>query len=95
MAAYVIAQITVTDPEQFQKYGAAVSPTVEAFGGEYVVRGGECEVFEGAAGAPRLVIIKFPSREVARTWWNSPDYAEAKAVREGAATMDVVAVEGV
>ncbi len=94
MTAYVIAQITVTDPEQFKQYGAAVSPTIEAFGGEYVVRGGESEVFEGEAGAPRLVVIKFPSRDIARTWWNSPEYAAAKALREGAAKLDVVAVDG-
>ncbi len=94
MTAYVIVRIEVKDPEQFQKYREAVSANIKAFGGGYAVRGGAIEVLEGSDDGRRLVVLEFPSREQAMTWWNSPEYAEVKALREGAATMDAILVDG-
>jgi uncharacterized protein (DUF1330 family) len=58
---YVIAQISVTDPVAYREYVAAVTPVVEKFGGEYMVRGGRAETVEGTAPGERTVVIRFPS----------------------------------
>ncbi len=95
MTAYVIVRIVVSDPDQFQKYREAVAPNIEAFGGGFAVRGSEIEVLEGSDDGRRLVVLEFPSKERIMTWWNSPEYTEVKALREGAAKFDAIVVEGV
>ena len=67
-AGYVIAQLKVTNPENYKKYVAKVSEVVKKFGGEYLVRNGEYQVVEGEDNFPRLVIIKFPTYEKALEW---------------------------
>jgi len=94
MTAYLIARIAVSDADRWNQYRAAVAPVVERFGGRYLARGGAAETLEGAAEDRRLVIIVFESMARGRDFWHSPEYAEAKAVREGAASLDVVLVEG-
>jgi uncharacterized protein (DUF1330 family) len=94
MTAYVIVRGEVSDPEQYQKYREAVAPNIQAFGGEITARGAEIEVLEGSDDGRRLVIIEFPSREKAMIWWKSPEYAEVKPLRQGAATLDIILVEG-
>ena len=59
-----------------------------------MARGGELEVLEGDWQPPRLVVLEFDDLEAARRWYRSPEYEEAKRLREGAATMRLVAVEG-
>jgi uncharacterized protein (DUF1330 family) len=92
---YVIAQITVTDPEAYPRYVAMVGPIVERFGGEFLVRGGCAESHEGTPPGGRNVVIRFPSYEAARAWYRSPDYAEAKRLRMAASTSVQTIVEGV
>ena len=62
--------------------------------GRYVVRGGPVDVREGGWSPSRLVILEFPSVERARAWWDSPEYAEAKAVRQSCADTQLVITEG-
>ena len=92
---YVIAQITVTDPQAYPDYVARVQPIVEKFGGEFLVRGGRSESYEGTPPGDRNVVIRFPSFEAARAWYHSEDYAEAKAMRQAASTSVQTIVEGV
>ena len=92
---YVIAQITVTDPEAYPKYVALVQPIVEHFGGEFIVRGGRSESYEGTPPGDRNVVIRFPSFEAAQEWYHSELYAEAKAMRMAASTSVQTIVEGV
>ena len=40
-AGYVIAQLKVTNPENYKEYVAKVNEVVKKFGGEYLVRNGE------------------------------------------------------
>ncbi|MEE8270838.1 MAG: DUF1330 domain-containing protein [Alphaproteobacteria bacterium] len=94
MAAYLIAQVTVTDPDRFADYRAAVPAVIANYGGRYIIRGGDVEAFEGSHDGRRLVIVEFPSLGRARAFWQSPEYREVRRLREGAAIMDVVAVEG-
>ena len=92
---YVIAQITVTDPVAYPRYVAMVQPIIEKFGGEFLVRGGKSENYEGEAPGDRNVVIRFPSYEVARDWYHSDDYAAAKRLRMAASTSVQTIVEGV
>ena len=93
--AYVIADIDVTDPEAFGRYRELSSAAVEQYGGRYVVRGGPTTVLEGERQPNRLVVLEFDDVEAARRWYDSPEYREARAVRQSAATGSFVLVEGV
>ncbi len=94
MSAYVIVQIEVTDPETFEAYRAQVPPTLETYGGEYVVRGGEQEVLEGDWPYPRTVVLKFPSVEQAKAWHASAEYEGPKALRLSATKGNMLVVDG-
>lgn len=95
MAAYVIANIEVTDPDRYEGYKKLAGPAIEACGGKYLVRGGKSEVLEGNWQPNRLVVLEFESVEKARAWWDSTQYAEAKAIRQGSANSSMVIVAGV
>jgi uncharacterized protein (DUF1330 family) len=95
MAAYVIVNITIRDPVRYEEYKRMASPTVGAYGGRYVVRGGSVDVREGRWTPSRLVVLEFPTVERARAWWDSPEYAPAKAVRQSCADTQLVITEGV
>ncbi len=92
---YVIGQITVTKPGDYPAYVAKVGPVIAKFGGEFLVRGGRHEVYEGATPGDRVVIVRFPSYEKALEWYHSEAYAEAKAMRMAASTSIQTIVEGV
>ena len=95
MPGYVIVETNVTDPEQYQKYKEAAFATVHDHGGRYIVRGGELAVLEGEWNPTRLVVLEFPDLETAKRWYASEEYGEARKLREGAAKLHMVAVEGV
>ena len=95
MPAYVIVETDISDPEQYEQYKAASPAAVAAGGGRFVVRGGELAVLEGDWTPSRLVVLEFADLETARRWYASEDYQEAKQLRDGAASLNMVAVEGV
>lgn len=96
MSYYMLVSIEVLDPERYAEYRANVSATIESHGGRYLVRGGEATPFEGPHDDEiRHVVLEFPDRTTAERWWISPDYAEVKKLREGAARMTIVGVEGI
>jgi uncharacterized protein (DUF1330 family) len=92
--AYVIAETDVRDPEQYERYRAAVAAALAAGGGRFIARGGELAVLEGNWEPKRLVLLEFDDLEAAKRWYDSPEYREARRLREGAATLRMVAVEG-
>jgi len=94
MPAYVIVETDIHDPEQYSEYQAASPDAVHAGGGRFVARGGELAVLEGDWDPARLVILEFPDLETAREWYASTKYEEAKRLREGAASLCMVAVQG-
>jgi uncharacterized protein (DUF1330 family) len=94
MAAYVIAEVTVTDPQGFEDYRQMVPATVAQFGGKFVVRGGAIEKLEGNWEPKRLVIIEFESAERAKQWWASEEYREAKALRQRTAQTNLLVIQG-
>jgi uncharacterized protein (DUF1330 family) len=94
MAAYVIVETDVHDPDRYERYKEAASASVAGAGGRYVARGGELAVLEGDWRPKRLVVLEFDDLEAARRWYDSAEYREARRLREGAAYMRMVAVQG-
>jgi len=95
MPAYVIVETDITDPEQYEQYKAASPGAVASGGGRFVVRGGELAVLEGDWEPTRLVVLEFEDLEAAKRWYDSPEYQEAKKLRHGAASLRMVAVQGI
>ncbi len=94
MAAYLIADTNITDPERYEEYKRQVSPLVERFGGRYVARGGRHEVLEGDWQPTRVVVLEFPDMASLKGWYDSPEYAPMKAIRQGASRSRLIALEG-
>ena len=94
MPAYVTVQVAVDDPAIYEQYKALAPPAIAAYGGRYVVRGGRSEILEGTWQPARLVLLEFPTMERARAWWASPEYAEAKALRQSCAQTEMLLIEG-
>jgi uncharacterized protein (DUF1330 family) len=94
--AYLLVQGQVTDREGFKAYSASLPPIYRKYGGEYLalVPAPLVEVAEGPAENRSVVLARFPSREAARTFWDSPEYAEAKKLREGMGTFFVMILDG-
>ena len=95
MTAYMIVTAKVHDRDAFiQGYGRAAGALVEQFGGKYVLRGPGAQLLEGDFGdGASMVISEWPDREAALAFWNSPEYQEAKKLREGLADCQVVIIE--
>ena len=94
MPAYVIVETNVTDQEQYERYRDAAPASIAAHGGRYLVRGDELAVLEGDWNPARVVVLEFPDLETAKRWYASEEYGEARKLREGAADLSMVAVEG-
>lgn len=91
--AYIIARADILDAEAYAAYAAEATLAIAAHGGVPLVRGGRHEALEGPARS-RNVVLEFPSWEAARAYYFSAQYQAAKALREGAADIEIVLVEG-
>lgn len=94
MPAYVIAHVDVTDPVKYDDYKRLVPASLAKYGGRFLVRGPVPEVLEGEWQPKRLVIVEFSSVEQARAWYDSPEYAPAKALRQAASEGSFVLLDG-
>jgi len=94
MPGYVIADVTVTDPETYADYRALTPASIAAFDGRFLVRGGAHEVIAGGWQPGRLVLLEFESPARAAAWYESPAYVEARAIRQRASTGHMVHLEG-
>ncbi len=98
MAAYVISEVEMVDPERFQRYRSLAPATIAKYGGHYIVRGGPVETVEGGDEdwqQKQIVIVEFPNLAKAHEWYASPEYAEALEVRRAALNRRLIFVEGV
>lgn len=93
--AYVVADITVTDPEQMAKYREWSTKAMQEHGAEVLVRGGAIEVLEGDWQPTRMVVLGFASMQAARDFHSSQTYTHARKLRENAGIMRMIVVEGV
>ena len=94
MAAYVIAEVEITDPALFEQYRAQVPATIEAYGGRFLVRGGALETREGDWKPSRIVVLEFESLARAREWYDSPEYRPLIALRQRCAKTQLVFADG-
>ena len=95
MAAYVIADVDVSDPEGFEAYRKLAIPTLGRYGGRLLAGSGEIEVIEGSWNPKRLAIVQFASAAQAKRWYTSPEYAAAKPIRQRTASTNLLIVEGI
>jgi uncharacterized protein (DUF1330 family) len=91
---YIISRVDVVDPEAYARYAAAATKAIADHGGRPLARGGRWEALEGPARA-RNVVLEFEDYETARRYYHSQQYQAAKALRAGAAQIEMVLVEGV
>jgi len=95
MSGYLIADVTgITDPELFKRYQPLVPPSLRAFNGTYLARGGDVTVLEGSWHPRRLVIVRFESAASAAAWWDSDKYRDARRMRQAAAQTNMIVVDG-
>jgi uncharacterized protein (DUF1330 family) len=94
MPAYLIVLMEVTDAEQYSQYTAVTPAVVAQFGGKFIVRGGKTATLEGPEEKRRVVVIEFPSFEMAQAFYQSEAYQRAKVLRKGAANGTFILVEG-
>ena len=94
MSAYIIVEVEITDPVGYEEYKKLAGPTVEQYGGKYIVRGGACEMLEGDWKPKRIVILQFENVERAKAWLNCPEYAEPRKMRHRTAKTRMILVEG-
>ncbi|MDQ6648551.1 MAG: DUF1330 domain-containing protein [Actinomycetota bacterium] len=95
MAAYVVCDIEVTDPEGYEGYKALSGPSVEKYGGRYLARGAEVAVLEGEWRPSRFVIIEFDDVATARRWYDGPEYTEAREIRQASSKASFILAPGV
>jgi uncharacterized protein (DUF1330 family) len=94
MSTYLIANIRVNDSEVYKDYVENVPALIEKHGGEYRVRGGETQVLEGQWIPDRLVVLEFPDRDTATAFYNDPDYAPFRELRQAVTDSALVLVDG-
>ena len=94
IAAYVVVEIDIHDVATYERYKALVPPTIAAYGGRYLARGGAVDTLEGDWAPRRVVLLEFPSVERARAWWSAPEAAHIKALRQQSARTRMIVVDG-
>lgn len=94
MPAYIIVDVEITDPKEYEEYKKHTPESLVPFDGKFLARGGETTTLEGDWKPGRIVILEFPTMEKAKAWWNSPLYAPAKLIRQRASNTRMIAVEG-
>ncbi|SNS10940.1 Uncharacterized conserved protein, DUF1330 family [Noviherbaspirillum humi] len=96
--AYVVAEIQVTNPVDYEGYRALSTPAVAQYGGQFIARGGQRVQLEGGDDSHndgwRTVIVEFPSLEQARTWYDSVEYTRAREIRQANSIGRLFIVEG-
>jgi uncharacterized protein (DUF1330 family) len=96
MSAYIIVDMLVSNRKEYQRYMAEAPAAVAAAGGEYLVRGGRFETLEGQWQPSRIALLRFPSYETAKAFYDGEVYRAAREKRLGATEFfNMVLVEGV
>ena len=94
MPAYIIVEVTIHDPVEYEEYKKLTPISIAAFGGRFVVRGAKTETLEGDWNPERIVVLEFPTVERAKQWWSSEEYERAKKIRHRTANTKMIVVEG-
>jgi len=95
MAAYIIVDVDVKDAKAFEAYKQPTAASIAQYGGRFIVRTSEYEVLEGNWRATRVVVLEFPSVEVARRWYASEEYRKVMPIRLQHAVSNMILVNGI
>ncbi|MDQ2863137.1 MAG: DUF1330 domain-containing protein [Bacteroidota bacterium] len=95
MPAYIIVDVKIYNSIAYDEYKKLTPASIAAYKGKFIARGGATETLEGDWDPGRVVILEFPSKEQAKQWWNSTEYASARQIRQGAAITKMILVEGI
>jgi uncharacterized protein (DUF1330 family) len=95
MPAYIIVEVHIHNEVEYEDYKKLTPASLLPFRGRFIVRGGETETLEGTWQPKRIVVLEFPTKEAAKDWWASNEYAPAKALRQRTATTNMILVQGV
>ncbi len=95
MAAYLVIDIDVTNPTQFEKYKKPAREAIAKYGGRFLIQGGAYEAVEGDWKPHRFSLVEFDSMEKLKAFYHSPEYQAAIKTRTGAANMKMLLVQGV
>jgi uncharacterized protein (DUF1330 family) len=93
MPAYVVAMMSVNDPETYKKYTDRTPPIVKKHGGRFLTRGNPVSTMEGDAYDGRMVVLEFPSKDHVESWYEDPEYQEAMKFRHASSTMHMLLVQ--
>ena len=92
---YLLVEMNISDPEQYKQYMAEAPAAVKAHGGEYLVRGGRHETLEGDWQPHRVAVLRFPSYDQAKAFYDDAHYTRVRSLRLGATEyFNMVLVEG-
>ncbi len=94
MPAYIIVEISIQNPTEYEDYKKLTPPSLIPFDGKFIIRGGKAESLEGDWNPERIVVLEFPNVERAKAWWNSEEYAPAKALRQRTAHTKMILIPG-
>ena len=95
MAAFFVYDlIEVLDESKMAEYREKVFPNVESFGGTYRVVGGEQHALEGEWKLSFPVVIEFENKQAALNWYESPEYAPLRRLRQEAARGNGLLIDG-
>ena len=95
MSVYVVGQLNIHSPQDYEEYLAGFTPIFERYNGQLLATSQqETEVLEGNWAMPRTVLMRFPNAEIARAWYNDPEYQELAEVRRRNADTNLVIVHG-
>ena len=95
MSAYFLVEVDVTNPDVYDGYRKLVGPTLDKYGGKFLVRGGSYQTIEGDWPPQRVVILEFENTEQFQRWYDSPEYTAAREIRLSASTARAILIQGV
>ena len=95
MSAYIVIRIAADNPAMLKEYQAVTPAIIKQYKGRFLARGGSVVSLEGPDESRRIVLIEFPALSDAQAFYGSPEYTEARKLREGIAVAEFIAVEGI
>lgn len=94
MSSYFVAQITIDNPLEYQRYLDRFDAVLERYDGTVLAVDDEVRALEGHWPHKRAVIISFPSHDELTRWYESDEYQQIARLRQAASRATVIAVKG-
>ncbi len=82
MSVYVIAQISITDRDAYNKYQARFLDVFKKFNGKLLAADENPQIIEGVWNYEKVILMEFPDEQAFRDWAFSPEYLEISKDRK-------------